>query len=183
MRGGVAPRWERTCGLRKHPGRGAIGARFRAADRGSGRAPGLWARAAERRRCTPLMLAGGRRSYLFAPHVGGKRLRPAKTPAVKGRWAGVPIDPLVYGSCSCTFALRNLHKSPGGQVGASPDLRWALGSRPPPSCGDWCRFRAAGRRSDVHPTCGRAQAAARERLRAGFREGRRAARRPRVFAG
>ena len=30
-----------------------------------------------------------------------------------------------------------------------------------PSYGDWCRFRAAGRGSDVHPTCGRAQAAAR----------------------
>ena len=42
-----------------------------------------------------------------------KRLRPAETPAVKGRWAGVPIDPAAYGSCSSAFALRNLHKSPG----------------------------------------------------------------------
>ena len=46
------------------------------------------------------------------PLCGRKRSRPAETPALKGRWAGVPIDPAAYGSCSSAFALRNLHKSP-----------------------------------------------------------------------
>ena len=75
--------------------------------------------------------------------------------AIKGRWAGVPIDPAAYGSRSCEFALRNLHKSPEGRVGASTRLRRALGLCPPPSSGDWCRFRAAGRGSGAPSTCGR----------------------------
>ena len=45
----------------------------------------------------------------------GLRLRVAagRKAAVKGRWAGAPIDPFAYGSSTCRFALRNLHKSPG----------------------------------------------------------------------
>ena len=41
-----------------------------------------------------------------APLICGKR-------ALKSRRAGMPIGPLAYGSCSCTCALRNLHKKPG----------------------------------------------------------------------
>ena len=43
------------------------------------------------------------------------------------------------------------------RVGPSPGPQRACGLRPSPSCGDWCRFRAAGCGSEVHSTCGRAQ--------------------------
>ena len=78
-----------------------------------------------------------------------------KKAALKGRWAGMPIDPLAYGSSTCTFALRNLHKSPDASVaGAShPQAPGTCGRTP--TCGDWCRFRAAGLGSDVCPTSGR----------------------------
>ena len=71
-----------------------------------------------------------RRLHLrVAAGTGGRRLgacgagsacesRPAKKAAVKGRWAGVPIDPFAYGSGTSEFALRNLHKSPDCRVGA-----------------------------------------------------------------
>ena len=47
----------------------------------------------------------------------------------------------------------------GLQVEAAPHLQWPHGLHPPPTCGDWCRFRAAGRGSDVLSTCGRSTAA------------------------
>ena len=40
------------------------------------------------------------------------------------------IGPAVHGSSTCTFALRNLHKSPGGRVEAASRLPLACGSRP-----------------------------------------------------
>ena len=61
------------------------------------------------------------------PLCGRKRSRPAETPALKGRWAGMPIDPAVHGSPTCGFALRNLHKSPNCWVGASPRLQRLAG--------------------------------------------------------
>ena len=82
-----------------------------------------------------------------------KRPRPAETLALKGRWAGVPIDPLGYGSAICSFALRNLHKSPRVQVGGAPHTRRACKLHSPPTSGDWCRFRAADRGLRSHPTC------------------------------
>ena len=39
-----------------------------------------------------------------------------KTPAVKGRWTNLSIGPPSHGSSTSGFALRNLHKSPGGRV-------------------------------------------------------------------
>ena len=107
-----------------------------------------------------------RRLHLrVAADTGGRRLdacgagsacesRPAKKAAIKGRWAGVPIDAFAYGSGTSEFALRNLHKSPDCQVRALPQLRAPTRRRRALTCGDWCRFRAAGRGSDAHSTCG-----------------------------
>ena len=108
-----------------------------------------------------------RRLHLrVAAGAGGRRLgacgagsacesRPAKKAAVTGRWAGVPIDPFAYGSGTSEFALRNLRKSPDCRVGALPHLRAPTRRRRPLTCGDWRRFRAAGRGSGAHSTCGR----------------------------
>ena len=65
------------------------------------------------------------------------------------------IDPAAYGSSTSTFALRNLHKSQGGRIGTLPLLSLACGLRLSPHSSDWCRFRAAGRRSDALSTCRR----------------------------
>ena len=85
--------------------------------------------------------------------------------AVKGRWACLPIGSAVHGSRTSTFALRNLHKSPGRRVEASPRLLLACGLRPRQPHGDWCRFRAAGLGSGARPT--RRRPRARARLAAG----------------
>ena len=94
-----------------------------------GRKTAMWAQAANTRRGVRLQLECGQRARATGERAtrpqrrppsgasplrcGRKCSRPAETPAVKGRWAGVPIDPAAYGSCSSAFALRNLHKSPG----------------------------------------------------------------------
>ena len=87
--------------------------------------------------------------------LGRKALPTCEKAAVKGRWAGVPIDPAAYGSPTSGFALRNLHKSLGraGWCLAVP----AAGARVAPafglrrlvqvSCG-WPQVGSA-------PTCGR----------------------------
>ena len=87
--------------------------------------------------------------------LGLKMLPTCGKAALKGRWAGMPIDPAVHGSSSCTFTLRNLHKSPGGRVVSTSHLLRACGSRPSRPCGDWCRFRAAGSGLDAPLPCGR----------------------------
>ena len=81
--------------------------------------------------------SAGTRGVRFgaSPHrCGRKALPPCGEAAVKGRWAGVPIDPLAYGSSTCGFALRNLHKSPGLRVGdlaaSAVDFRVAGTLRP-----------------------------------------------------
>ena len=97
----------------------------------------------------------------------GKRFRLTKTPAVKGRWAGMPIDPSAYGLSTCGFALRNLHKSPGR-------VSWAL-------TGSATGMRAAsapGLRRLVQVSCGWTRAAAPFDLRA-FADSRASAATPR----
>ena len=66
--------------------------------------------------------------------------------------------------CSWIYDLRvRLTKPPQIaeflRVGAALRLRRAFRLWPPSSRGDWRRFRAAGRRPGVHPTCGRARVA------------------------
>ena len=102
--------------------------------------------------------SAGTRGVRFgaSPHrCGRKALPPCGEAAVKGRWAGVPIDPLAYGSSTCGFALRNLHKSPGLRVGdlaaSAVDFRVA-GTLRPAAIGagfarlvaGWVRSRSAG---------------------------------------
>ena len=63
--------------------------------------------------------------------LGRKALPACGKAALKGRWAGMPIDPAAHGSPTCGFALRNLHKSPCPYgLGARSCLRLAWGLLP-----------------------------------------------------
>ena len=75
------------------------------------------------------------------------------------------IDPSRHSSSTCRFALRNLHKSPSCGVGRCRACRPWTSASPPPVCGDWCKFRAAGRGSEALRSC--------ERTAGGVRRGRR----------
>ena len=79
--------------------------------------------------------------------------------ALKGRWADVLIDPAGHCLFTCGFALRNLHKSPDSRAGVTPRPVANVRAAAAPACGDWCRFRAAGRGSGASPTRGRQQVA------------------------
>ena len=95
------------------------------------------------------------------PHRSGRMTHPTcGRAAVKGRWAGMPIDPAAYGSCTGGFALRNLHKSPLHRGLAARRICGVRTDRGrPPTCGDWCRFRAAGLELQPRSTCGYATGA------------------------
>ena len=71
----------------------------------------------------------------------------------------MPINPVTYGSTTCEFALRNLHKSPSHASRRPPRLRACVSCGHTVACGDWYGFRAAGCRSDAPPTCKRSQEA------------------------
>ena len=97
--------------------------------------------------------------------VGGRRLWPVKKRQSRVDGQVCPSTRLVYSLSTCGFALRNLHKSPRVQVGSAPHTQRACKLHSPPTSGDWCRFRAAGRGLRPAAACGRPRVAGRRRAR------------------
>ena len=92
----------------------------------------------------------------------------------------MPIDPVVHGSRSGEFALRNLHKSPELAGRGASDQQLASHLQRYAPCSDLRRFRAAGRRPNALSTCRRTRAAGASEQRCA---GRHTGRRPRTLAG
>ena len=146
--------------------RGAPPRREGGAEAGAFCHPERRARSARSRRTSPVADArsgGGISGLEGARRTAGAR-RLAKAPprlrrrhergdascgkaAVKGRWARVPIGPAGYGSSTCGFAVRNLHKSPPQRARSrcARKLRRACGALWPAAIGAGFVRLAAGR--------------------------------------
>ena len=131
---GLGPRWAHNghSSCERVPTRGDW-CRFRAAGRGL-RARSTGRRPQGKAEAYFLTSQCGRKSLRRLRRWLGRGLAPCGKAAVKGRWAGMPIDPLAYGSLACAFALRNLHESPWptgwAHAGPTTGIRAASAYRP-----------------------------------------------------